>query len=129
MTSLPAVQRNLRANPSLHRNAIPTPLSFPANLRITGRHPLFPEIRCKTAFAKRAFVSLARRNPLNQINPCPESQGYLLLAAANAQNRFGRLANHVENSGQRLAFVFMPRVALAAENNVRRRRASSQTRA
>src|SRR5947208_834985 len=75
----------------------------------------------ESALPKRTFVTLARRDPLNQTNPRSEGQGDLLMTAADAQNRLTRFANHIKDPGEIASLILVPRMTLTAEDDVRRR--------
>src|SRR5438874_13715991 len=64
----------------------------------------------ESALAKCAFVTLARRDSLNQINSRSECQGDLLMTATDAQNRLARFANHIKDSGEIASLILAPRM-------------------
>src|SRR5207245_925253 len=70
--------------------------------------------------AECALVTFAGSDALNQINRRAIRQRDLLLAAADAQDRLRRVVNYLNNSGQRFPRVAVPRMTLAAQENMRR---------
>src|ERR1700730_1949333 len=75
----------------------------------------------KPSFTFRALVTFARRQPFHQPDGCAKGQGHLLMSATDTENGPRRVENHLEKARQRLRRVKVPRVALATENDVRRR--------
>ena len=58
--------------------------------------------------------------PLDNIHACAVAEGNLLMAAADAQDGLRRVAYDVKDSDKRRVGVVIPRVALAAQDDVRR---------
>src|SRR5207244_4416098 len=55
----------------------------------------------KAALAKRALITFARSQALDQIDRRAKRQRHLLLPATDTQHRLRCALNHVENSGER----------------------------
>src|SRR5712671_4821908 len=73
-----------------------------------------------TSFAFGTLVSFPGLKALHQSNRRAVSKSDLLMTTANTQNRLIRLLDDLKHTCQRFQCILIPRVALTAQNNVRR---------